>query len=106
MLTRFCRSQLTELQSTNTDTWAKESFEIATKFYQNGGLTGSPRYGNNDCTTVAAAPKTAVAVELDLVEPFLALRQLVDQSRIHRLNERVRARVRLCWRWRQAEGLR
>jgi S1/P1 Nuclease len=49
-------SQLTELQSTNTDTWAKKSFEIATKFaYQNGGLTGSPRDGNKDCTTVAAA---------------------------------------------------
>jgi hypothetical protein len=34
-----------------------------------------------------ASSKTAVAIELDLVEPFLPLRQLVDQSRIHRLDE-------------------
>lgn len=53
----FEKSQLTELQSTNADAWAKESFEIATKFaYQNGGLSESPRSGNKDCTTVAAAP--------------------------------------------------
>src|SRR6266478_4340387 len=55
--TGFAKSQLTELQSTNTDTWAKKSFEIATKFaYQNGGLTGSPRDGNKDCATVTTAP--------------------------------------------------
>ena len=53
----FAKSQLSELQETNADAWAKESFEIATKFaYQNGGLTGSPRGGNKDCTTVEAAP--------------------------------------------------
>ena len=53
----FSRSQLTELASTDFESWAKESFEIATKIaYQNGGLIGSPRGGNKDCTTVAAAP--------------------------------------------------
>jgi hypothetical protein len=31
--------------------------------------------------------KTAVAIELYFVEPFLAVRQLVDQSRIHGLDE-------------------
>jgi hypothetical protein len=53
----FAKSQLTELQSTNAEAWAKESFEIATKFaYQNGRLVGSPRDGNRNCTTVVAAP--------------------------------------------------
>jgi hypothetical protein len=47
----FVRGQLTELQDTNADIWAKESFEIATKIaHRNGGLTGSPRDGNRDCT--------------------------------------------------------
>ena len=32
--------------------------------------------------------KTPVAIELDLVEPVLAFQQLVDQSRINRLDER------------------
>jgi hypothetical protein len=53
----FQRSQLTELANTGFESWAKESFEIATKIaYRNGGLTGSPRGGNRDCTTVVAAP--------------------------------------------------
>jgi hypothetical protein len=53
----FQRSQLTELANTDFESWAKESFEIATKIaYRNGGLIGSPRAGNKDCTTVAAAP--------------------------------------------------
>ena len=39
------------------ESWAKESFEIATKIaYRNGGRIGSPRGGNADCTMVAAAP--------------------------------------------------
>jgi hypothetical protein len=51
------RGQLTELASTDFASWAKESFEIATKIaYRNGGLIGGPRAGNKDCTTVAAAP--------------------------------------------------
>ena len=37
----FQRSQLTELANTDFESWAKESFEIATKFaYQNGGELG------------------------------------------------------------------
>ncbi len=53
----FQRSQLAELASTDFESWAKESFEIATKIaYRNGGLSGSPRGGNKDCATVSAAP--------------------------------------------------
>src|SRR4030095_14613132 len=52
----FQRSQLTALASTDFESWAKESFEIATKIaYRNGKLSGSLRGGNKDCTTVAAA---------------------------------------------------
>jgi hypothetical protein len=37
----FQRSQLTELANTDFESWAKESFEIATKIaYRNGGLIG------------------------------------------------------------------
>ena len=39
------------------ESWAKESFEIATKFaYRNGGRIGIPRGETKDCTMVAAAP--------------------------------------------------
>ena len=42
----FARDQLTELQNTNAEAWAKESFEIATKFaYLHGRLIGAPRDG-------------------------------------------------------------
>jgi hypothetical protein len=37
--------------------WAKESFEIATKIaYRNGGRIGIPKGGAMDCGMVAAAP--------------------------------------------------
>src|SRR5215813_4068944 len=53
----FQRSQLTELASSNFESWAKESFEIATKIaYRNGGLIGAPRGGNKDCSMVTTAP--------------------------------------------------
>src|SRR5215468_10335 len=53
----FQRSQLTELANTDFESWAKESFEIATKIaYRNGGRIGIPRAGAMDCTKVAAAP--------------------------------------------------
>src|SRR5262245_39953570 len=53
----FQRSQLAELASADFESWANESFEIATKIaYLNGGLNGSPRAGSKDCTTVATAP--------------------------------------------------
>jgi S1/P1 Nuclease len=52
----FQRSQLTELASTDFESWAKESFEIATKFAYRNGRIGIPKGGNIDCTMVAAAP--------------------------------------------------
>src|SRR5262249_28673371 len=53
----FQRGQLTELASTDFESWAKESFEVATKIaYCNGGRIGIPKGGNMDCTMVAAAP--------------------------------------------------
>jgi hypothetical protein len=53
----FQRSQLSELPSTDFESWGKESYEIATKIaYRNGGLIGSPRDGNKDCTMLAAVP--------------------------------------------------
>jgi S1/P1 nuclease len=43
------------------DTWAKESFEIATKIaYRNGAGIGIPKAGAMDCPMVAAAPALAV----------------------------------------------
>jgi len=45
---KFQRRQLTELGNTDFKSWAKESFEIATKIaYLNGKLKGSG--GNKDC---------------------------------------------------------
>jgi len=42
------------------ESWAKESFEIATKIaYRNGGRIGIPR-ASMDCTMVAAAPVVPV----------------------------------------------
>jgi hypothetical protein len=53
----FQRGQLTELASTDFESWAKESFEIATKIaYQNGGRIGIQKGGSMDCVMVAAAP--------------------------------------------------
>jgi hypothetical protein len=50
-------SKRKELASTDFESWAKESFEIATKIaYRNGGRIGIPKGGNKDCTTVATAP--------------------------------------------------
>ena len=53
----FQRNQLTELASTGFESWAKESYEIATKIaYRNGVRIGIPKGGNLDCKMVAAAP--------------------------------------------------
>jgi hypothetical protein len=53
----FQRSQLTELANTDFESWAKESFEIVTKFAcRNGGRIGIPKGGAMDCTMVATAP--------------------------------------------------
>jgi hypothetical protein len=57
----FQRSQLTELATTNFGSWAKESYEIATKIvYRNGGRIGISKGGNKDCTMVTAAPMVPV----------------------------------------------
>jgi S1/P1 Nuclease len=53
----FRRSQLTELANTDFESWAKESFEIATKIaYRNGGQIGIPKGESRDCREVQAAP--------------------------------------------------
>jgi S1/P1 Nuclease len=53
----FQRSQLTELANTGFESWAKESFEIATKIaYRNDGRIGIPKGNNRDCRDVQAAP--------------------------------------------------
>jgi hypothetical protein len=53
----FQRGQLSELENTGSQSWAKESFDIATKIaYRNGGRVGIPKGGNMDCTMMAAAP--------------------------------------------------
>jgi hypothetical protein len=48
---------------TNTDfgSWAKESYDIATKIaYRNGGRVGSPKAGSMDCAMMATAPVVPV----------------------------------------------
>ena len=63
----FAKSQLTELANTDFESWAKESFEIATKFaYRNGRPIGSPRGGNKDCGAVAAAPVLPVGYAVNV----------------------------------------
>jgi hypothetical protein len=53
----FQRGQLTELASTDFESWAKESFEIATTIaYRNEGRIGMPKAGNKECRDVQAAP--------------------------------------------------
>jgi hypothetical protein len=53
----FQRGQLTELGNIGFESWAKESFEIATKFaYRNGGRIGIPKGRSMDCTMVTVAP--------------------------------------------------
>jgi hypothetical protein len=57
----FQRSQLTELANTDFESWAKESFEIATKFaYRNGRPIGISKGENKDCRDVQAAPMLPV----------------------------------------------
>src|SRR5262245_18840970 len=51
----FQRSQLTELANGDFESWAKESYEIATKIaYRNGGRIRIPKSGAMDCAMVAA----------------------------------------------------
>jgi S1/P1 nuclease len=54
-------SKRKELASTDFESWAKESYEIATKIaYRNGGSIGIPKGASRDCTMVAAAPVLTV----------------------------------------------
>jgi S1/P1 Nuclease len=53
----FQRRQFTELANTDFESWAKESFEIATKIvYRSGVQIGIPKGGSRDCRDVQAAP--------------------------------------------------
>jgi hypothetical protein len=53
----FQRGQMTELATTDFESWAKESFEIATKFaYRNDGQIGIPKGGVMDCTARWSRP--------------------------------------------------
>jgi hypothetical protein len=57
----FKRRQLTELANTNFESWAKESYEIATKIaYRNAGQTGSPRASNKDLHDVRSGSGASV----------------------------------------------
>jgi S1/P1 Nuclease len=57
----FQRSHLTELANSDFESWAKESYEIATRFaYRNDGRIGIPKAGAMDCTMVAVAPALPV----------------------------------------------
>src|SRR5215468_810501 len=54
----FQREKLTELANTDFESWAKESFEIATKIaYGNGGQIGIPKAGAMDRAMAATAPR-------------------------------------------------
>ena len=53
---RLRKAELSELTSMDPETWAKESFEIATKItYQNGTLRGTPKGQVKDCREVSDA---------------------------------------------------
>ena len=53
----FQCGRLTELANTDFESWAKESFEIATKIaYRNGGQIGITKGGNKDCRDLQTAP--------------------------------------------------
>jgi hypothetical protein len=52
----FSKSQLTELASTDFESWAKESAEIAIKIaYHNGAFLGTPKGSHQDCSEVVEA---------------------------------------------------
>jgi hypothetical protein len=52
----FSRNQLTELTSTDYESWAKESLQIAAVItYQNGAVPGTPKGDRRDCSELADA---------------------------------------------------
>jgi hypothetical protein len=57
--------QLTELANTDFESWAKESFEIATRIaYRNGGRIRIPEGEKVDCAMVVATPVLPVGYVL------------------------------------------
>ena len=53
---RFPRTGLTELAVADPEPWAKESYDIATKFaYQNGALRGTPKAKRRECREITDA---------------------------------------------------
>ena len=49
----FARNQLTELATSDFESWADESFEIATKIsYQNGAVPGTPKGNHKNCAEI------------------------------------------------------
>jgi hypothetical protein len=84
----FQRSQLTELASTDFESWAKESFEIATKIaYRNDGRIGIPKAGAMDCTVVATAPVLPVGYVVSASR--IADRRMILVDRLANLLTRV-----------------
>lgn len=56
LLSKFSRVGLRELDQTQPEAWAKESYEIATKIaYENGSLRGTPKGSARDCREVRDA---------------------------------------------------
>jgi S1/P1 nuclease len=55
LLSRFSSSSFRELDHAEPESWAKESYEIATKIaYQNESLRGTPKGQAHDCRDVTA----------------------------------------------------
>jgi hypothetical protein len=55
LLSRFSSSSFRELDHSEPESWAKESYEVATKIaYQNGSLRGTPKGQVRDCRDVTA----------------------------------------------------
>jgi len=52
----FQRNQLAELASTDFEVWGKESYEIATIAYLNGGRLGIAKGEKKDCRDAQAVP--------------------------------------------------
>ena len=56
LLSKFSHTGLRELERTQPEAWAKESYEIATKIaYENGSLRGTPKGQARDCREVRDA---------------------------------------------------
>jgi hypothetical protein len=53
LLAKFSKTPMRELDQTQPEAWAKESYEIATKIaYEGGSLRGTPRGTARECREV------------------------------------------------------